>query len=88
MTDLQVHSISFVRFTDEDICNVAEYVGLSEEQVRAYLQDGSLRNRALDRAFHCITGMYPARLVKSKPVPTSGMGSIVPYEPCPECSDA
>ena len=55
---LRFFALSVVSFTDEDIGKVAAHAGVSEEQIRQYIQSDE-QNRELFRAVEFITGCCP-----------------------------
>jgi len=57
--DRRVFDVSLVTFTDEHIRKVAEHAGVTEERVRAYLEDEADQDDDLFRAVHWVTGCYP-----------------------------
>lgn len=58
MSDVQLTSVSFVKFRDEDIREVARITGRDEQNVREFLA-GKRADPVLYHTFHYVTGVYP-----------------------------
>jgi len=65
--DHKLIQISLVKFTDEQIAEVAKHVGVPVEYVQDYLAGDIPRDAIIERAFYAVTSMYPFRAFDAKP---------------------
>lgn len=67
-TDLRLIEVSLVPFRHEDVCKVADRLGMTTTEVYDQLREPA-HDKAIDRAFHYITGMHPIRNLSPLPSP-------------------
>jgi len=63
--EIKFHSVSLVTFTPDQIRQVAERLGVVEEDVRAYLAGKRPQMQSIDTTFYQVTGCYPFRMVNA-----------------------
>ena len=74
--------VSFVSFTDQNIRDVADHAGVTEDRVRSYLNTKDDEDRELFRAFHYVTGVCPINKgLGPREDPPTAMGSMVGHKP-------